>query len=238
MEIISKIDTIDSEKVKEAFKDLMTDYLTPAFGSISKRDFEILLFMKLQNLGVFEKNPEIYDLVTQFKVTRTKARNLLYESKLRHTTSTELDEELKRIILHPIFLKDNDKIGIEIENPFLIDHLRSRLKKLNHITDGSFSPELVRLTSTAYIALFESLLPKESKDNIKKALIEAGATSDTSFKGVFKSALKKLGTKFADEAGGRVVESVADYLSPILSGSISLVKEKFASIFIEEKSKV
>lgn len=236
MEIITKIDSLDSQKVKEAFKELITDYLTPAFGSISKRDFEILLFMKLQKLGVFEKNPEIYDLVTQLKVTRTKARNLLYESKLRHTSTSELDEELRKIVQNPLFLKDNDKIGIEIENPFLIDHLRSKLKKLNHITDGSFSPELVRLTTTAYIALFESLLPKDSKENIKKALIAAGAASDTSFKGMMKSLLKKLGEKFADEAGGKVAESIADYLGPIISGSIDLVKEKLVLVFNEQKS--
>lgn len=235
MEIISKIESLDSQKVKDAFKELMADYLTPAFGSISKRDFEILLFMKLQSLGVFEKNPEIYDLVTQLRVTRTKARNLLYESKLRHTTSLELDEELRKIVQNPIFLKDNDKIGIEIENPFLIDHLRSKLKKLNHITDGSFSPELVRLTTTAYIALFESLLPKDSKESIKRALVAAGAASDTSFKGIMKSVLKKLGEKFADEAGGKLAESIGDYLGPIISGSVEMVKEKLVQIFNEKK---
>ncbi len=38
----------------------MKDYLTPAFGAISKRDFDILLFMKFQELQIFEKDPEIY----------------------------------------------------------------------------------------------------------------------------------------------------------------------------------
>jgi len=50
MNIIAKIDSIDAEKVKIAFKELMKDYLTPAFAAISKRDFDILLFMKFQKL--------------------------------------------------------------------------------------------------------------------------------------------------------------------------------------------
>ena len=162
----------------------MKDYLTPAFGAISKRDFDILLFMKFQKLEIFEKDPEIYDIVSSLKVTRTKARNLLYEAKLRDTSEDELDEELKTLLLSPIFLKDNDKIALEIGNPFLTDHLRAKLKKLGHITDGSFSSELIKLTEKAYLSLFEDMLPDGKKDEIKTALIESGIATDTSFKGV------------------------------------------------------
>lgn len=234
-EIINKLEELDSESVKKEFKELLQDYLTPAFGSISKRDFDILLFIKLQKLGVFTKNPEIYEIVSELRVTRAKARNLLYESKLRQTSKTELNQELKEILKTPIFLKDNDKIGIEIDNPYLIDHLRAKLKQLNHITDGSFSPELVRLTTDAFVSLFESYLPEESKDEIKQAFVDIGAEADTSLKGVLKGVFKKLGSKIADEAGGQVVDSVGEYLEPIISGSIDLMKNKFTGLFIDEE---
>jgi len=234
-EIINKLDELDSEDVKKAFKELLQDYLTPAFGSISKRDFDILLFIKLQKLGIFKKNPEIYELVSELRVTRAKARNLLYESKLRQTSKAELDQELKEILKTPIFLKDNDKIGIEIDNPYLIDHLRAKLKQLNHITDGSFSPELVRLTTDAFVSLFESFLPEDSKDEIKRAFVEIGAEADTSLKGVLKGAFKKLGSKIADEAGGQVAESVGEYLGPVINGSIDLMKNMFTGLFTEEE---
>ncbi len=234
MKLIEKIDALDASQVKQAFKELLLDYLTPAFGSMSKRDFDILLFMKLQQLGLFEKNPELYDLVSQLRVTRSKARNLLYESKLRQTTEAELDEELKKMLQQPIFLKDHDKLGIEIENPYLTDHLRAKLKKLNHITDGSFSPELVKLTTDAYLALFESYVPKGAKDKITKAFIDLGLKEDKSFAGVMKGVLKKLGTKIADKAGGEVAGSTVDYLKPILTGSVQLIKSQFAGMFAEE----
>ncbi|SDD38103.1 hypothetical protein SAMN04488104_102724 [Algoriphagus faecimaris] len=234
-EIINKFDELDSENVKQAFKELLQDYLTPAFASMSKRDFDILIFIKLQELGIFNKNPEIYELVSELRVTRTKARNLLYESKLRQTSKSELDQELKEILKTPIFLKDNDKIGIEIDNPYLIDHLRAKLKQLNHITDGSFSPELVRLTTDAFVSLFESFLPENSKDQIKQAFVDVGAEADTSLKGVLKGAFKKLGSKIADEAGGQVAESVGEYLGPIISGSIDELKSRFTDLFTEEE---
>ena len=234
MNIIAKIDSIDAEKVKIAFKELMKDYLTPAFGAISKRDFDILLFMKFQKLEIFEKDPEIYDIVSSLKVTRTKARNLLYEAKLRDTSEDELDEELKTLLLSPIFLKDNDKIALEIGNPFLTDHLRAKLKKLGHITDGSFSSELIKLTEKAYLSLFEDMLPDGKKDEIKTALIESGIATDTSFKGVMKGVLKKLGEMFAGDVGDELMENVGEYLGPIINGGIELIKNKIATLTVND----
>ncbi len=232
--ILEKLESTEAQEIKDIFIELIKAYSTPAYGSMSKRDFDILLFIQLQKLGVFEKNPEIYELVSELRVTRAKARNLLYESKLRQTSKKELDEELKNLLKRPMLIKDGDKIGIEIDNPYLIDHLRAKLKKLNHITDGSFSPELVRLTTDAYISLFDSYLDNTSKKELTKVLVNIGAKADTSFKGLLKGVLKKLGSKIADEAGGRVAESIGDYLEPLLTGSIEMVKNQFTSIFEEE----
>ena len=230
MQVIEKLEKINSEKIKKSFVALMKSYMHPAFGSMAKRDFDILLFMKLQELGVLDMNPELYDLVSDLRVTRSKARNLLYEAKLRATSKEELDSELIFLLKDPTFMKDNDKIALEIDNPYLIDHLRSHLRKLGHLTDGSFSQELIKLTPEAFIALFESYMPKESIDSVRETFIELGAVQDTTFRGVFKGVLKKLGNKVADEAGGAVAESLADYLGPVMSGAIGGIKDKFSEI--------
>lgn len=235
MNILSKIDSLDEAKAKVALKELVSGYLTPAFGSMSKRDFDILLFMKFQELGLIDTNPEIYKLVTELRVTRAKARNLLYEAKLRASTEEDLDNELKALLKNPIFLKDSDKIAIEIENPYLTDHIRYKLKKLNHLTDGSFSPELIKLTTEGYISLFEASLPNQSKDEITQALIDAGASVDTSFKGVMKDVLKKVGTKVAGDAGNEIASSASEYLSPIIEGGISQITTLFSSLFASEE---
>lgn len=231
----NKIEEIDADKIKSVFIELLDSYLNPAFGAMSKRDFDILLFMKLQKLAVIDKNPEIYGLVSSLRVTRSKARVLLYESKLRQSTAEDLKEELKEILINPIFLKDNDKIGIEIGNPFLIDYLRDKLKGLGYITDSSFSPELVKLSVDAFVALFESYLPTESKSALMNTLIEVGAKADTSFNGVFKSVLKKLGTKLADKAGEGLAESIGDFLNPIITNSLDGAKSLFENIFKNEE---
>ena len=232
MKLIDKIDSLNSDDIKLVFKELIKDYFSPAFGSISKRDLDILLFIKLQKLKLISENPEIYELISELRVTRAKARSLLYESKLRQSTTKQLDEELIEIITNPIFLKDNDKIGLEIGNPYLIDYIKDKLKKLNHITDGSFSPELIKLTPEAFVALFESYVPNESKSEILKILISIGANEDTSLKGALKGIFKKLGSKIADKVGEEISENIVDYLSLFFkTDRMSLIKEKFMGIF-------
>lgn len=227
---VEKIDDIEPKKVKNVFKELLKDYLTPAYGSMSKRDFDILLFMKLQDLGMVSKNPEIYDIVSSLKVTRTKARNLLYESKMRSTTGDKLDSELIELLKKPIFLKDNDKIALEIDNPLLSDHLRAKLKRLGYITDGSFSAELIKLTEDAYIAIFEDMV-KENLDAVYKSLIECGAKEDTNFKSIMLSIIKKIGSKFLGRIGEQLADEGLEYLSVLLEGNTSKIKEKYCGFF-------
>lgn len=232
MSIIDNISNLESERVKEAFIELIADYLTPAYGSISKRDFEILLFMKLQELGVVDANPEIYDMVSSFRISRTKARNLLYDAKMRSSSKEDLDRELVELIKTPKFYSDNDKISLEVGNPFLIDHLKAKLKNLGYITDASFSPELVRMTEQSFIALFDSMMTEKSKKEVKKALIQCGAKEDDSFQAILTSAVRSVTTKFMGEAGGRSIGYlISDYLAPILEGNIDKIKERFKGIF-------
>jgi len=235
MSVSERINALNAKEVKNAFAELMIEYMQPAFGSIAKRDFDILLFMKLQKLGVIDRNPNIYDLVAELRVTRAKARNLLYEAKLRTASKEDLEKELRKLLQKPIFLKDGDKIAIEIDNPFLTDHLRHELKTLNHITDGSFSPELVKLTHKAYLDLFEKHLPRGAKGRIKKALKDAGAIGDGSFQGVMKALLVKLGAKVADEAGSEAAKTLIGYLGPILDGNVEKIKGSLTTLFEEAK---
>lgn len=229
-----KVDNVDVSKLKEVFKALITTYTNPAYGSISKRDFDIFLFMKLQELGLIENDPDIYDIVSNLKVTRAKARNLLYEAKMRNSSEEMLDKELKLLLSKPIFFKTNDKIAIEISNPLLIDHLRWKLKKLGYITDSSFSAELIKMTENAYTAVFAEMIPNESKEEIKAALIKCGAKSDIGFKNILLAVMKKLANLVAGKVGGELVDVGFEYLSPILEGKINEVSKRFEGFFESE----
>ena len=64
------------------------------------------MFQQLQNLKVFSKNPDQYSMLSSLRITRSKARNLLYESKLRQ--SVNLDDELIALLKEPILIKNDE----------------------------------------------------------------------------------------------------------------------------------
>lgn len=211
-------------------------YLTPAFGSIPKREVDLLVFEMLEKIGYTKSEPDLYNLVQQLKVTRSKARNLLYDNELRKLSQADLDEKVKISLKNPIIQKQGDLFALEIESPLVGDHLRSKLKELNHTSDGSFSPTLIKLTKSALIAVIESYLSKNDQKNIQKALIKAGMP-DKSFKGMLSGALKAVGKKVASNAGEDLAEAAGEYLSPLIDGATDKIIELFTGMFEKEEKK-
>jgi len=158
------INKLSSNQIQEVFIQILNFYITPSFGSVKQREFDIFLFSKLQELGFFEKNDDIYEIMSKLKITRSKARNLIYESNLRKLNKIKLDQKLKEELIKIRFLKSNSYlVGIELENPLLIDHLKAKLKNKGYSSDGSFSPELVRLNTEAFVAILEDYIDENSK---------------------------------------------------------------------------
>lgn len=178
--------------------------MQPAFGSITKRDLDIELFMSLQRLAIISEKPDIYDVISTLRVTRSKARNLIYESELRRMRRDDLKEQLKDTLLRPFFLDNGKLLYIEVENPLLHDYIKAQLKKLGHITDGSFSSDIIRMTYEAYSALSIFVFEIQNTPNLeilKQYLIDNRIINDTSVKGVISGFLMVVGKKIASDAG-------------------------------------
>jgi len=221
--LLEQLQNIDEGRAREALVKVFTNYLNPAFGALPKRENEIIMFQVLQDLEIFDNNPDLYSMLASLRVTRSKARTLLYESNLRK--DVDLEEELLEILKNPILLKDNDKVCLEIDNPLLIDHLKHVLKELRHITDGSFSPDLVKLTPEAYKKLLNKKFSKISKKDLKKALVECGAAKELTAKSLISGVLKKVGKKIADDAGDKAGEFIGDYLGDLFTAGFENASE-------------
>lgn len=140
------------------------------------------------------------------------------------------------MIERPIIQKSGELFILEVENPLVSDHIRNKIRELGYISDGSFSPNLVKLPLKAVIALIEHYLSDTEKEKIKKDLVKAGAP-DTTFKGVLKSVLKKVGSKIAEETGEALVDNASEYLSPIMNGTIIGGLNKFKDLYSTETEK-
>ncbi len=232
---IDKILKASSEKeAKAALAYFLQSYTSPAFGALPKGEIELVVLNVLEQLGAIDSEPELYELVSKLKVTRTKARSLIYNRELRRSSDDELNQKVINLLKRPLIQKDGNLYVLEVENPLVSDHLRSQVKKLGFVSDGSFSPSIVKLGLDAITSLIESNLTTKEKTAVKKALIKAGAP-DKSFRGVLKATLKKIAKKVASNTGEALMDQTSDYLTPIIDAGIERIKETAEELFEDKK---
>jgi len=233
MEIQQQIQVSSEASAKEVLDLILAAYLSPAFGVLTKREIDILIFDALEKIGYIDANPTIYSLIQKLRVTKSKARQLLYERELRRMNEKDLDARVKELLKHPTIQKQGELFALEIENPLLSDHLRAKVQTLGYASDGSFSPSLVKLSDEAIVALIDALLDEKQKKEVTRAFEKLGLP-DKSFKGVLKGVLKVLAKKAADEAGSKLVENV---LGPVIDGAFDGIKKAIEENGVEKMVK-
>ncbi len=232
MDIKSFTLSSDSDLCRQVLAELLERYLDPAFGALPKKEIDLLILNTLQSLGYVSDEPTLYDLVSRLRVTRSKARNLLYDTELRRLDTEALDGKLRIALKRPIMQKQAELFVLEIENPLVIDHLRARLQHLGHATDGSFSPSLVKVSLDALVALLEDYLSESQQEQARRALVRAGAP-DTSLSGVLKATVRAIAGRFAREAGEAVVGRVSEFVTLLLDGVIDEAATVVRGIFAQ-----
>ena len=232
MDIKLIINALPEAKAKAVLAQLLERYLTPAFAALPKNEVELLVLDALEQVGAISADPQLYELVSKLKVTRPKARRLIYDRELRHSSSADLDAKVKALLKRPLLQKQGELFVLEVENPLVSDHLRDKVQQLGYVSDGSFSPSLIKLGLEAITALIADLLSTDEQEQVRLALIAAGAP-DGSFKGVLKATLKKVASKVAADSGEALMDKAAGYLAPIVDASIAALGEKAAELFAQ-----
>lgn len=214
------------DDAKKVLAELLEQYRRPSFGSMSKRDVDNMMFKAMQDLGLIDVNPQAYEVVQALHVTSSKARNLIYASALSREQEFDVDDELKTALSHPRFLPGIDKmIGIDIDNPLLIDHLKYKLRDLGHITDGSFNQDMVKMTPEALAALYESYMPEQARVDLIDKLKELGIVKDedATFKKAFKDFITTVRDKIYERGAEGLIDKAIETMPKILAGTIKTV---------------
>lgn len=230
MTIQEAIADADDAACRATLEFILYEYAKPAFGALPKREIDLLMLEAMVRIGCLDSEPSLYQLIQLLRVSRSKARSLVYERDLRRLGKTQLDDLLRGSLIRPHILKQGDLYCLEIENPLVLDHLKDKLQQLGFATDGSFSPSLVKLSKDAFNALVVDCVPSVNQMAVKAALVAAGAPDGT-FGGVIKGVLVKLGGRFADSAGEEIAGNISEYLGPILSGATSEITTRVSELF-------
>jgi hypothetical protein len=196
--------------------------LTPALGAVTKRELELLIFDALIQVGFLPEPPTVYEVMQKLRVTRGRARALLFDRDVRRHGNGELDELAREALQRPLLQGQGYAVVLDIENPLLADHIRETLRQLGHATDGSFSPSIVKLNDAAAGALVEHYVPTAQREKVLNALHKAGV-KDKSIKGAVKAMLRKGAAKLAGETGEAIAGDFGELIRALFESKAAAV---------------
>ncbi len=210
------ISKLTKQDLQRALSVMLAPHSSPVFGAVKIVEHEMAAIEVLKLIGYLNKGSDEYSFVEKLRVTKAKAKSLMYQEALRKNTNA--DDDLRGILSSPTIQKDTKGMFlIEVPYPLQMDRLRSRVRELGFISNGSFSGSTARISANALEALIESLIPNDKKDVILKKLKKQGFP-DKSIKGLLRAFLLKAGSKVADGTGEQIVTNIGEVIGQTFNG--------------------
>ncbi|TRX70679.1 hypothetical protein [Carboxylicivirga sp. M1479] len=216
------MEVFDNENFASEF---ISNYKTRGFGSMTKNDFEVLLFNLLRKHGNL-KGLSNFEISLDLQIPETKVRRLAYESDLKYGQLTESDvkEAFFKIVANSKLRSDLNKIEFVIENKFIRTSIGAQLKKLGHYADSSFNSEVTRIHLDSFIDLLAFYYPDKAIERIVRECNQIiGSNKDHGIG--FKQLLRKFLEGLAEESGKKVVDIGAAYFTGGAENVALLVKQ-------------
>lgn len=202
-----------SENAAKFSAAFVAGYLSPAFGTRSKSEIDLLVFSCLVEAGAIDPDAPIYDLSRALNVTPTRVRNLILNWQLRSRPQHgDMRDDIVAALRKTRFSGDGKSITFGVESPLLKEEITARLKRKGVFSDASFSKELVKLPIDSFVEFLDELVDDKTKEQVKNTLVKDKQRPDRSFKALATGVLGKLGERVAGKVGkdlaGEVVDSV------------------------------
>lgn len=148
----------DAEKT--AFtEEFLEKFLTYGFGTLPKREIEILIFHLLYHKSTLFKGQSNYDIANQLKITESRVKALKSEAGLKYEQIEhhEALEAIARLFFEyqttrPVL--EGEMIQFAMEDPVLRREFEHAVKKLGYFIDYSFNREIVRVKAAVFLEIF------------------------------------------------------------------------------------
>ncbi len=216
--LLEAIGSADDKRMKEFVKGLYASFLTPSFGSLPKKEIELLLFNGLKQMSILPEDFNSYDLSAAFRISKPRAANLIYNADLRWKEQDSIEKEIRMLLQAPIALPEDAKgrVKLQIENLRLKDEIRWVLHDKKYLTDSSFSADILDVSIDGFKYLISYYYPGLGNKNAKSLLKESGVQASLDAKEVLREVLKTAASKVAGKAGEKVSTILVDELFKII----------------------
>ena len=209
-------------------KDLVESLKGKPYGSIPKKELDLLLFGILYNNNYYDGKSN-YEISLELMISEARLDNLLYDMKLRQKEWQTIDaEELSKLISNFTFNKENGKFLISIPDKFTKNAIISKLGEEKIIYDFSFNDKLLNLDAQQYANILSLYLSEQQKDEILKIAKKQGFETGE-FKDFMLSVLGVIVKNATDGAVSALLGPVnsVNSLFGLLSDSPNIFKKLF-----------
>lgn len=216
-----KLRSASPDVLRKALELLLAPHQSPVFGAAKTVEHEVAALNALKVLGCLPSEPDEFDLVDTLRVTKPKARALLYQAALRTVRTDEENKEfLRRILSSRSVAIDGKYFVIEVPDPLLLEDLRRRVRRAGYVSDGTFSSSVARLPEAALAALLIEVIPDSERADVEKHLTASGYEPKT-FQAAVRRLLKSAASKALGEAGAQAIGVIGDELGSLFQQSVS-----------------
>lgn len=192
-------------------------HANPVFGASKIIEHEIAAINALKTIGFIRDDIDEFGLVEKLRITKSKARSLLYQMALRTEDDADaINAQIKATILTPRIEKQGELFLIEVPHPLTMDRLRQRVRQLGFLSDGSFSGSVARISEKALIALLADLLSEEERQRLMGSY-HAQGVSDKTPVGIIKNILAKALQAAVGQAGAEFGSTVFNALKDVFN---------------------
>jgi hypothetical protein len=226
-----------SEIRSSAFvKDFLNSYCSSGFGTLSKREIDLLVLKLLLTHGALDKSTSPYHISRQIQMPLTKVKVLLYELNLRDESKNSiwLKDELNKILKYSKLTtagKDGAlRIEIGIDNQLIRTEVEAILKNNGYHPDYSFNREILRLTPDAYLTLIEFGLQDSDRKEILSLLEDkiSEKNEGTDKNNLFRFAIKQ----FISHSTNKLVEKIGDMSVEGLKAGLKVLLDNGSQLFV------
>ena len=214
-EFLKSIEQANELTLREVLKCLLMPHGSPVFGATKVIEHEVAALKALKLLSYIDQSADEFDLVEKLRVTKPKARSLLYQAALRSEENDgDHDEAMRKVLTKPLTMRVGNHYLLEVSDPLTMDRLRKRVRNLGYISDGSFSGSVAKVPELALLELIESLIPSDQKTDVLEQFQKMGLP-DTTIKGAIKAILSTAGKKVAGEVGDQIGIALNDMIGDV-----------------------
>ena len=188
-------------------------YLDRGFGSMTKNDFEVMIFAELIQTSLHGMSD--YQISLDLRIPESKVKRLRYEASLKYNILSEEDYRLMfKEIAQNAIVKD-ERIILSIEDISLRKFINFKLKKNGKFSDTSFNSEIVVIRSKDFAELLKELYYTQRElqqinDKIDK--INESLSKKITFKDVIsvfiKASVAHLGERLTDIGVDNILEFI------------------------------